>query len=138
MRACSRLRARSTQTTLALQPMPLRLKVAMSVRILKWWTIMDAMLGVGVKQEQDTIRASTCAWHSLTLSPSVPRRRCIAMRGSGMPGQLRCSRRVPHRSLVKQAPAFITGMSTGATHEINSKVGTSGVSMLCRSLPGAA
>ena len=39
--------------------MPDRLYVKMSRRILKWLTIMAAMLGVGAKQLQDTMTKST-------------------------------------------------------------------------------
>ena len=42
------------------QPMPERLWDRTSVRILKWFTTMDASEGVGAKQEQMTIRMSIC------------------------------------------------------------------------------
>ena len=43
------------------QPMPERLWDSTSVRILKWLTTMEASEGVGAKQEQITIRISTCS-----------------------------------------------------------------------------
>ncbi len=43
------------------QPMPERLWDSTSVRILKWLTTMEASEGVGAKQEQITIRMSTCS-----------------------------------------------------------------------------
>lgn len=48
------------------QPMPDRLWESTSVRILKWFTTMDASEGVGAKQEQITIRMSICtgAWQA--------------------------------------------------------------------------
>ena len=47
------------------QPMPDRLCDSTSVRILKWFTTMDASEGVGAKQEQMTIRMSICS-HAVT------------------------------------------------------------------------
>ena len=50
------------------QPMPDRLWDSTSVRILKWLTTMEASEGVGAKQEQITIRMSTCS--------AAPRQHC--------------------------------------------------------------
>ena len=47
--------------TPALQPMPERLYVTMLGRMRKWFTIMDASDGVGLKREQFTIKMSTCS-----------------------------------------------------------------------------
>ncbi len=51
----------STQMREDEHPMPDRLYVSTSRRILKWLTSMAAMLGVGAKQLHDTITMSTCA-----------------------------------------------------------------------------
>ena len=64
----------STQMSEDEQPMPERLYVSTSRRILKWLTSIAAMLGVGAKQLHDTITMSTCTtgaaqmgsfWHSI-------------------------------------------------------------------------
>ena len=60
-RTCSSSRARLTEITPALQPMPLRLYDTTLDAILKWLTIMADSDGVGLNSEQLTIRMSTCA-----------------------------------------------------------------------------
>ena len=60
-RACRNCLAMSSATTPPEQPMPARLWLSTSVRILKWFTIMDASDGVGAKHEHTTIKMSTCA-----------------------------------------------------------------------------
>ena len=47
--------------------MPERLWDSTSVRILKWFTTMDASEGVGAKQEQMTIRMSICRDQSQSM-----------------------------------------------------------------------
>lgn len=61
----------STQMSEDEQPMPDRLYVSTSRRILKWLTSIAAMLGVGAKQLHDTITMSTCTTGAAQIRSSL-------------------------------------------------------------------